>query len=53
MLVVFVEEFGSDLIVVTLFPLDAEQISFPEMSKSSIIRDEVRKNVASSKNFYD
>ena len=43
MLVVFVEEFGSDLIVVTLFPLDAEQISFPEMYKSSIIRDEFRK----------
>ena len=53
MLVVFVEEFGSDFIVVTLFPLDAERISFPKMPKSSIIRDEVRKNVAGPKNLYD
>ena len=39
MLVVFVEEFESDRIVLTGFPLDAKHISFPKMSKNLIIRD--------------
>ena len=46
MLVVFVEEFEYDRIVLTGFPLDAKHISFPEMSKNLIIRDvRLEKNV--------
>ena len=46
MLVVFVEEFEYDRIVLTGFPLDAKHVSFPEMSKNLIIRDvSLEKNV--------
>ena len=46
MLVFFVEEFESDRIVSTGFPLDAKHVSFPEMSKNLIIRDmRLEKNV--------
>ena len=38
MLLVFVEEFESDRIVLTGFPLDAKHISFPEISRNLIIR---------------